>query len=181
MNINHSLTKNDSNNIDVTSQLEHQIQIQETIESGWIFDKINSKKISFYETGELNCSSYVKFPLRSSAILNIQNNDKHCFLWLMLAYLHPCDNSHPTRVKNFSQYFKELNIQDFDFGNGFRCSDVHRFNELNNLSVTINELNFYQDGDKWKHNLIPIEISKNESDNFVDILIYKNHSVLIKN
>ena len=41
-------------------------------------------------------------------------------------------------------------------------------------------MNFYQDGDKWKHNLIPIEISKNDSDKVVDLLIYRNHYVLIK-
>ena len=43
--INHNLTESDIDNIDVRSQLEQQIQIQETKESGWIFDKINSKKI----------------------------------------------------------------------------------------------------------------------------------------
>ena len=37
------------------------------------------------------------------------------------------------------------------------------------------ELNFYQDQDKWKHNLIPIEISEEESDRVVDLLIYKNN------
>ena len=47
--INHNLTESDIDNIDVRSQLEHQIQIQETKESGWIFDKINSMKISFYK------------------------------------------------------------------------------------------------------------------------------------
>ena len=51
---------------------------------------------------------------------------------------------------------------------------------MNNLSVNIYELNFYQDGDKWKHNLIPIESSKNESDKVIDLLIYKNHYALIK-
>ena len=50
-------------------------------ESGWIFDKINSMKISFYKTTELDGTSYVKIPLRSSAILNIQNNVKYCFIW----------------------------------------------------------------------------------------------------
>ena len=45
--------------------------------SGWIFDKINSMKISFYKTVELNGTSYVKTPLRSNAILNVQNNDKY--------------------------------------------------------------------------------------------------------
>ena len=68
---NHNLTESDTNNIDVQYQLEHQNQIQETKESAWIFDKINSKKIRFYKTVELNGSSYVKIPLRSNAILNI--------------------------------------------------------------------------------------------------------------
>ena len=45
--VNNNLTESDINNIDVRSQLVHQIQIQETKESGWIFDKINSMKISF--------------------------------------------------------------------------------------------------------------------------------------
>ena len=45
--IKHNLTESDIDNIDVRSQLEHQIQIQETKESGWIFDKINSMKLSF--------------------------------------------------------------------------------------------------------------------------------------
>ena len=149
---NKNLTESDIDNIDIRSQLEHQIQIQETKDSGWIFDKINSMKISFYKTTELNGTSHVKTPLRSNAILNVQNNDKYCFIWSILASIHPCENSHPSRVNNYSQYFNELNLQNFDFTYGFKCSDVHRFNELNNLSVNIYELNFYQDGDKWKHN-----------------------------
>ena len=47
LNINNNLTESDIDNIDLKSQLEHQIQIQETKESGWIFDKINSMKIIF--------------------------------------------------------------------------------------------------------------------------------------
>ena len=180
LNINHNLTESDIDNIDVRSQLEHQIQSQEKKESGWIFDKINSMKLSFYKSTELNGTSYVKIPLRSSAILNIQNNDKYCFIWSVLASLHPCENTHPSRVNNYLQYFNELNFQSFEFTNGFKCSDVHRFKELNNLSENIYELNFYQDGDKWKHNLIPIENSKNGSDKVIDLLIYKNHYALIK-
>ena len=57
LNNNQNLTQTDINNIDVKSQLKHQIQIQETKESGWIFDKTNSRKIRFYTTGELNGSN----------------------------------------------------------------------------------------------------------------------------
>ena len=149
-------------------------------DSGWRFDKINSLTIYFYKTSEMNGRSYVKIPLRSNAILNIENNDKYCFIWLILASLHPCTYNHPNRVSNYKQYFNELNIQDFDFTNGFKCSDVHKFNEINNLSINKFELNFYQDQNQWKHKLIPIEISKNDSDRVIDLLIYKNHYALIK-
>ena len=149
-------------------------------DSGWRFDTINSMTVYFYKTNEWNGSNYVKIPLRSNAILNIENNDKYCFLWAILADLHPCNNNHPNRVSNYKQYFNEIKIQDFDFSNGFKCSDVHKFNELNNLSINIFELNFYQDQNQWKHIVIPIEISKNDSDRVIDLLICKNHYGLIK-
>ena len=137
LNINHNLTETDIDNIDVRSQLEHQNQVQETKESGWMFDKNNSMKTSFHKSEELNGTSYVKIPLRLSAILNIQNIDKYCFIWSILASLHPCEITHPSRVNNYLQYFNELNFQSFDFTNAFKCSDVNRFNELNSLSVNI--------------------------------------------
>ena len=58
---NHNLTETDIKNNDVKSQLEHQIQIKGTKESGWIFDKNNPMKIRFYKIVELGGSSYVKF------------------------------------------------------------------------------------------------------------------------
>ena len=137
-------------------------------------------KIRFYKTGELNGSSYDKFPLRSNALINIENNGKYCFLWSILVYLHPCNNEHPKSVSKYKKYFNELNVQSFDFANGFKCSDVHKFNEIKISSVNIFQLNFYQDKNKWKHNLSPIQISKKESDRFVDLLIYKKHYALIK-
>ena len=70
LNINNTSTENDIDTIDIESQLEHQNQIQETKESGWIFGKINLMKIGFYKTGELDGSSYVKVPLRSNASIH---------------------------------------------------------------------------------------------------------------
>ena len=119
--------------------------------------------------------------MRSSAILIIQNIDKYCFIWSTLASLHPCEIDHPNGVSKYNQYFNELNLDGFDFRNGFKCNDMHRFEKLNNLSKNIYELNFYQDGDKWKHNLIAIEINKNQSDKVIDLLFYKNLYALIKN
>ena len=108
MNNNNNLTEADINKIDVKSQLEHQIQIQGTQESCWIFDKIISMKIGFYKTGELDGSSYVEIPLRSNTLLNLKNNDNYCFIWSVLASLHPCDNDHPHIVK---QKFNEKKLR----------------------------------------------------------------------
>ena len=122
---NNNLPETDIDNIDVNFQVEHQIQIQETKESGWNFDRINSMKIRFYKTDELDGSNYVKSSLRSKALIKIENVDKFCFLWLILAYLHPCESDHPNRVSIYKQHFKELNFNSFDFTNVFKCSDVH--------------------------------------------------------
>ena len=58
----------------------------------------------------------------------------------------------PNRVSIYKQYFDELEIEGFDFTNGFKCSDVHNNEKLNNLFINIFELNFCQDKNKWKHN-----------------------------
>ena len=108
-------------------------------------------------------------PLRSSALLNIGINDKYCSLLSILAYLHPCNNNVlSNRVSIFKRYFNELNLDGFDFTNGFRRSDVHKFEKLNNLSINIIEFNFYQDQNKWSHKINSIEISENDSDRVID-------------
>ena len=80
LNINQNLTESDLKNF-IRWDLERQIQNQEMKDSGWRFDKIISMTIYFYKTQELNGPSYVKLPIRSNAILNIQNDDKYCFIW----------------------------------------------------------------------------------------------------
>ena len=158
--ITHKLTENDIDKIDIKCQLEHQLPVQETKESRWIFDESNSMKIRFHKTAELNGSSYVKIPLRSNALLNFKNDDEYCFIWSILASLHPCEKDHSNRASNYTQNFDELNIGIFDFSKGFKCSDVHKFEKLNDLSINIFEKIFYQGKIKRKHNLIPIEVSK---------------------
>ena len=170
-----NLTQSEIDNVNIQWDLEPRKQNIEMQESGWIFQRVNSMTISYYNIGNMDGSSYVKIPSRSSAIVNNQNDDKYCFLWSILSKLHPCENN-SNIVSSYRKYFNELNIEGFDFINGFRCSDMYRFEKLNNLSKNIYELNF----DQNKHKFIPIEISKNVSDKVIDLLIYKNHFVLIK-
>ena len=85
---------------------------------------------------------------------------------------------------NYKYYFDELNIEGFDFSNGFKCSDVKKFEKLNNLSINIFELRFYQDiydRKNYKFKLIPLEISNHSGGEYeIDLLIYKGHYALIR-
>ena len=119
----------------------------------------------------------MKIPWRSLVIINFENDDKFCFLWSILASLHACSNNHPNRVSIFIKYFDELDIQGFDFSDVLICYDVHKFEKLNNLSINIFELGFYQDKNEWKLKLIPFEISEDEPDKLIDLSIYKNQYI----
>ena len=126
---NRNLTQSDIDYNDARSQLERQIQNQETTDGGWRFDKFVSATIFFYKTTELNGSRYVKTPMRTSVFLNIQNDDKFCFIWPVLSQLQPVtdsNNGHATRTSTYRRYFDELNIQGFDFRHGFNFSDVQK-------------------------------------------------------
>ena len=94
----HNLTERGNNNIGNKSTLENQFQNQH---SRWRLDKLISMTIHFHRVADLLDLGYVKFPLRSSATLKIQNGVKNGFIWSILVHLHPVANSktgHPTRI-----------------------------------------------------------------------------------
>ena len=57
---------------------------------------------------------------------------------------------------------------------------MHRFEKLKKFSINIFEINPYHDQNKWKHKIILFEVVRNETNREIDLLIYKNHYVLIK-
>ena len=62
----------------------------------------------------MRASSYLPLPKELKAktgCLNIQNNDEKCFLWSILASLHPVQHrNHPDRVTKYQEYESELNM-----------------------------------------------------------------------
>ena len=135
-------------------------------ESGCNFQRVNSREISFHKTGEIKSSSYEKLLLRSSGILNIRNDVKYCFIWSIPAHLLPCELI-SNRISEYRQNFDELNFEGFAFKHGYSCTDLHKFEKMNNSSEVIFELIFYPEQNIWKHKQIPIGISKNVSDRIV--------------
>ena len=65
--------------------------------------EVNQWQIVSKKTKELSGSSYVKFPLNPSALLNIVVDDKSSFLRSNLVRLHLSKTNHPNRVSNYRQ------------------------------------------------------------------------------
>ena len=76
-----------------------------------MFKEITQVEIRAYRMRRFRGSSYIPTPFRSSNIINVQNKkDNKCFLWSILAKLHPAkDNG--KRVTKYQEYEKELNMK----------------------------------------------------------------------
>jgi len=49
------------------------------------------------------------------AVVNVQNNDDdYCFVWSILAHLHPA-RDHNYRIQNYTSYASELNLDGLTF------------------------------------------------------------------
>ena len=174
----HILTRLQLNDIYIMTELDNESENRDMEGSGWNVQGINHLKIYFHKTNAINGRTYIEFPIRTNSILNIQNNDTYCFLWSILANLHPVDKN-PQRVSKYIPYQNELNINNIDFTNGMKISDIDKFENLNNqLSINVFEYSEEKDND---YKLVPLYISKNiENRRIVDLILYKNHYILLK-
>ena len=87
----------------------------------------------------MRASSYLPLPKELKAkrgCLNIQNDDEKCFLWSMLALLHPVQHrDHPTRVLKYQEYEHEVNMSGIKYPVDIK--DIGKFEHQNNISVNV--------------------------------------------
>ena len=76
--------------------------------TGWQVEEIEYLKLNMARYKSVRGASYLELPkeIRNSrAILNIQNKDEKCFLWSILAALHPVSSEdHAYRVNKYLPY-----------------------------------------------------------------------------
>ena len=128
----------------------------------------------------LHGSSYVKLPAKledKKAILNIQNDDQKCFLWSILAALHPVHwRDHAQRVQHYRSFEGELNVGGIEFP--VKVSDITKF-EKQNPALSINLFGYEE------KELFPLYITKEKKEHHVNLLLISSnetkHYCLIRN
>ena len=125
-------------------KLENYIIEAQLCKSGWRFVKIISKKIVIDKYKNNTGGSYVPLPFSSPQLINIKNKDERCFLWSIIAHLHPAEY-HKERLNHYN---KEEYISGFDLSDGLdefpydynRLIKFHKKNK-NLIEVNVFELN----------------------------------------
>ena len=131
--------------------------------SNWTLEKVLKIKIHLVRCKPLKGSSYIPTPIKlrsKHAIVNIQNRDKKCFIWSMLAALHPTERN-TERIGKYVKYANELNFENITFP--MKVKDIHSFEIQNKISVNV--LGFE------KGNLYPVPVTKERFDQHVNLIL----------
>ena len=100
-----------------------------------------------------------------------------CFIWSILAQLHPAENKNPQRVNQYEKYLNTLKYDGIEMP--MSVGDINRFEKLNQ-DLTINVF-AYEEGI-----VFPRRISERRGEKLINLIMFDNlkngyHYVLTKN
>ncbi|CAC5357663.1 unnamed protein product [Mytilus coruscus] len=146
--------------------------------SNWVVNKVLGLEVNTVKYTPISGSSYMKLPSKlysSHSITNIKNEDRKCFLWSVLAALHPVERN-LDRVSHYMKYEDSLNLTGIDFP--VSLPKFEKFEKQNNLSINVFG---WEDGE-----IFPLYMTKmSNGSNEIDLLYLSDgkysHYCWIKN
>ena len=147
--------------------------------SGWRIKSVDKLILKMCEYKPINGSSFIKSPKRivnSHSVVNVQNQDNKCFIWSVLAKLHPAEK-HTERLSNYEKHEKELKTDGISWP--MKLDKISKFENMNEMTV-----NVYMTDTKGR-DIWPVYISKRRGSDPVNLLLLqdgeKTHFTWIKN
>ena len=105
--------------------------------SGWTFSRLLLFQVGLHKHKPLKGSSFIELPPKvkhTKAVVNVKNKDNKCFMWSVLAGLHPQD-VHAERISHYQPFDNELNFDGIDFPVAIK--DIPKFERQNTISVNV--------------------------------------------
>ena len=145
-----------------------------THESGWNVDSILNQYLNISSCKPLTGSTYCKLPKElchpMKGLIIIQNNNNKCFLWCHVRYVN-CNGEKLFRIsKEDKKISKNLNYDGIKFP--ISRKDYFKISVMNKINI-----NVFSYEDKIVY---PIYLSDQSFNDVLDLLLIKNHYVLIK-
>ena len=129
----------------------------EELGSGWSIDEIKTLRTHIASYNPTGGSSYIPTPKRIAgrqAIINVKNDDDKCFLFSILAYLHPASDN-TDKPRKYLPFMKELNVTGLNFP--LRVQDVVKFESLN-PSISVNVLHIDE-----RQTIVPLQVTEHRN------------------
>ena len=124
---------------ELADELSAQVDNWNSRGSGFVIETIIKFTICITKFRPLHGSSYIPTPPKianKTCTINVKNNDDKCFLWLVLACLHP-PSKDTNRLYHYRPYQDTLNVDGLNFP--LAIKDIPKFEKLN-PSISINVL-----------------------------------------
>ena len=142
--------------------------------SGWALDKIQRVYVNICKYKPLKGHSFIELPRKlksTKAIVNIQNTDNKCFIYSVLAALHPVQDAQ--RVTKYIPFIHELNLSGIDMP--MKLQQIPKFEKQNEISINVFG---YEEG------VYPLHISSFRFPRHINLLLItdgeQNHYCLIR-
>lgn len=114
-------------------------------ESGWHLVEILYLEVNINKFNPLRGSSYVKLPKNienKKAVVNVKNYDNECFGHAIISALKPVE-SNSDLITSYPNFRSVLDFSGIEFP--IKFTDIHKFEEQNNISVNVFGLNSKKD------------------------------------
>ena len=146
--------------------------------SGWVIGKIAFVDIYISKYSPIRGRTHCQLPpelASRKAIINVKNRDDKCFMWSVLAALHPVEE-HAERISKYKMYQDQLDFTGLEFP--MALSNIPTFERMNELAINV--LGYGDNG------LFPLYSSKIRDKRVVNLLLLTpeentGHYCLIKN
>uniref|UniRef100_UPI003D0B846D hypothetical protein n=1 Tax=Sulfurimonas sp. TaxID=2022749 RepID=UPI003D0B846D len=154
---------------DLKTEIQTQIEERYFKGSGLTLLNIEHLSLNIYNTKNIKGGHYIELPFRSKAVINVQSNDNKCFLWSILAALHP-PKDNVNQLYKYKPFENNIKIDSFPV----KIKDIPKIEKDNNLIINVFEC-------KSQYLIEPLYLSENyTSDKAIDILYYEGHFMYLK-
>ncbi|KAJ8917969.1 hypothetical protein NQ315_002664 [Exocentrus adspersus] len=184
---------NSSVNVDETLNIFMDILINQASEfqerdSGWALEHIMYLEVNVNKYAAMGGSSYIKLPKfieNKKAVINVNNQDQHCFLWAIVSALYPPNNRRVNEVSSYPHYSNVFDTQGMSFP--LKLTDIKKFESNNNISINVYGLKSEFKDNKMIYDIVgPLHYSQQKLERHVNLLLItddngNSHYCWIKN
>ena len=154
--------------------------------SGWTLQANQSLSLEMVDYQPIGGSSYIELPKNiydTKSIVNVKNDDQKCFMWSILAALHPA-NYHPERVIHYKPFEDELNFTGIEFP--VTVDQIVKFERLNpDISITVLGIDIPDNEEKEASKVFPLRVPDQQQEHHIVLVHWSrgdiHHYAWVKN